>query len=162
MKAFAGEVEAIYSRLPELSFLSDRDEELFAPLFSICAVLAPARVDELRSDARGLCDAKATDAVDDSLSNRLLADIRALWPAGADAMLTEALIQALRSLMESPWAAEVEMTPRKLARLLRPYDVRPRTVRVQDGRGKGYAREDLEGAFARYLPPQTPETDLDP
>lgn len=150
--AFAGEVKATYSSLPELSFLSDRDEELFAPLFSICAVLAPTRVDQLKNDARALCEAKATDAVDDSLSNRLLADIRAVWPPGAGAMLTEALIQALGALPESPWAAEVKLTPRSLARRLRAFDVRPRTVRLENARGKGYVREELSKAFECYLP----------
>jgi hypothetical protein len=151
-KAFVGEIGVTYSSLPELSFLSDRDEELFAPLFSICAVLAPARVEELKQCAQKLCDAKAGDAMDDSLSMRLLADVRTVWPENTDAMLTEPLIQALRDLPESPWASEVELTYRKLARLLRGFDVRPRTVRIQDARGKGYVREELDMALNRYLP----------
>lgn len=67
VKALAEQIKATCSSLPELPFLSDRDEELFAPLFSVCAVLAPARVEELKKCARALCDSKAGDAVDDSL-----------------------------------------------------------------------------------------------
>jgi hypothetical protein len=152
-KAFASEITVTYSSLPELSFLSDRDEELFAPLFSICAVFAPGRVQELQRCARTLCDAKAGDSVDDSLSMRLLADVRTVWLRNSDAMLTEALIPALAALPESPWASEVELNPRKLARLLRAFDVRSRTVRVSGARGKGYVREELDRAFERYLSP---------
>jgi hypothetical protein len=98
VKAFAVEIKATYSGLPELSLLSDRDEELFAPLFSICAILAPARVEELSQCAQELCGAKAGDALDDSLSMRLLADVRTVWPGDAEVVLTELLILALRAV----------------------------------------------------------------
>jgi hypothetical protein len=157
VKSFASEIKATYASLPELAFLSDRDEELFAPLFSVCAVLAPARVKELERCARELCDAKAGDAVDDSLSTRLLADIRSVLPEDAEAMFSEALIEALCALPESPWAHEELMTPRSLARLLRGFDVRPRNVRIgdsqQEKQAKGYVRDELVKAFERYLPP---------
>src|SRR5262249_38631278 len=43
---------------------------------------------------------------------------------------------------------------RDLARHLKPFEVRPKDVRVPDGRkGKGYDRADFEDAFARYLQP---------
>jgi hypothetical protein len=153
VKRFTCEIGATYASLPDLTLLSDRDEELFAPLFSICAVLAPARVEELERCARKLCEAKAGDAVDDSLPVRLLADVRAVWPGEADAMLTKALIQALCALAESPWAEEVKLTDRSLAHLLRGFQVRSRDVRTKEGRGKGYLREELSKAFQRYLPP---------
>jgi hypothetical protein len=157
VKSFASEIAATYASLPELSFLSDRDEELFAPLFSVCAVLAPERVAELRECARKLCDTKTGDAVDDSLPMRVLADVRKVWPEDADAMFSEALLGALRALPESPWAEEVKLTPRSLARRLRGFDVRPRTVRVGEGQAKGYVREELVKAYERYLPPGEPK-----
>jgi hypothetical protein len=43
--------------------------------------------------------------------------------------------------------------PRTLARLLKPYRVKPRKVRLPDGSiRQGYHRDDLEDAFARWLP----------
>jgi hypothetical protein len=155
-KAFGSEIKAAYSDLPELSFLSDRDEELFAPLFSACAVLAPGRLEELESCARALCESKAGDALDDSLSLRLLSDVRAVWPRNQENVLSEGLMETLRALPESPWAAEVEINQRKLARLLKGFGVRPRTVRALDGRGKGYVLEELSVAFERYLPLEVP------
>jgi hypothetical protein len=155
VKRFGSEIAATYASLPELPFLSDRDEELFAPLFSVCAILAPARVNELEGCAQKLCDAKAGDAVEDSLPMRLLADVCGVWPGDAEAMLTEALIEALSALAESPWAEEVKLTPRSLARRLRGFQVSPRDVRTKAGRGKGYIRTELSKAFERYLPGET-------
>ena len=51
LKSCGGAIEATYASLPQLSFLSDRDEELFGPLFAVCAVLAPAKVGELNQCA---------------------------------------------------------------------------------------------------------------
>ena len=158
-KVFASVVVRTYSNLPDLGCLTDREEELFAPLFSLCAILSPARIQELENCAVALSEAKAGDAVDDALGLRLLADVRLLWPDRADAVLTERLLDGLRALSESPWAGEVELSPRKLARLLRGFDVRSRDVRTQEGRGKGYIRQELEGAFDRYLPADIPEID---
>jgi hypothetical protein len=42
---------------------------------------------------------------------------------------------------------------RTLARLLVPYDVRPRLMRFGDAVVRGYERADLADAFGRYLAP---------
>ncbi len=44
------------------------------------------------------------------------------------------------------------MTPTQLARLLRPFKIRPRTIRLGGDVRKGYRRADLGEAFSRYLP----------
>jgi hypothetical protein len=155
--AFTGNIQEQYSSPLELGFLSDRDEELFAPLFSICYVLAPDRLEELKECARALCNAKAGDAVDDSLPMHLLADIRRVWPKGADAMLTAMLIKALSSMDESLWADGLTLTPRYLARQLRGFEIYPRDVRTPS-RGKGYIREEMMRAFEHYLPADQPES----
>jgi hypothetical protein len=155
VKEFAAEIQRIYSNLPELSFLSDRDEELFTPLFAVCGVFAPGRVQELEKCAKVLCDAKGSDAVDDSLPLRLLADIRTIWPGRTEAILTEALIRLLKGVSEFAWNKECELNPRKLVRLLRGFGVRPRTVRVPEARGKGYIRAEFREAWTRYLPRNT-------
>jgi Protein of unknown function (DUF3631) len=41
---------------------------------------------------------------------------------------------------------------RKLAAMLRPYGVRPRSLRIDDKTPKGYRADDLRDAWARYLP----------
>src|SRR5262249_46847539 len=45
----------------------------------------------------------------------------------------------------------------RLARLLKPYGVKPATIKVPAGStAKGYHRADFEGAWERYLPPLSP------
>ena len=44
------------------------------------------------------------------------------------------------------------MDGRRLARFLKPYGIRPRTVRIGAATAKGYHREDLMDAWRRYLP----------
>ncbi|MFZ0963668.1 MAG: DUF3631 domain-containing protein [Terriglobia bacterium] len=162
VRVLGAEIKDAYSKLPELAFLRDRDEELFAPLFAICAILAPERIDNLKHSAQDLCNFKTNDAVDDSLPQRLLADIQKVWPEGTGAMLTESLLQMLRDLPESPWGGEAAMSPRSLARKLRAFEVRPRLVRLGEVRGRGYIREELDRAFRRYLSPTSPEVEFEP
>ena len=74
-------------------------------------------------------------------------------------MSTERLLELLHALEESPWGdlRGKPLDARGLARRLRPYEVRPTTIRVGDATPKGYRREDLADAWSRYLP-DTPET----
>ena len=44
------------------------------------------------------------------------------------------------------------MRPQDLAKILRPFSVVPKTVRLEDGTLKGYHPNDFEDSFARYLP----------
>ena len=49
--------------------------------------------------------------------------------------------------------ARKPITPNQLAKLLRRFDVSPRTIKLADGEtAKGYHREMFDDAFARYLP----------
>lgn len=154
VKAFAGEIAKTYSDLPDLAFLTDRDEELFSPLFALCAVLAPERVKELERSARSLSDLKAGDAIDDALPLKLLHDIRVIWPEGDGNALTKQVLVALADLEESPWKSDCALNPRKLARMLRPFDVYPRQVRTASGEGKGYCFGELQRAISRYPAPE--------
>jgi hypothetical protein len=147
------EIEANYEAL-DMDFLSDRDLESFEPLLSILAVADPSRFEELQRAAQTLTSGKAAADEDDSLSLRLLADVRAVWPRIERHVLSAELLQRLGRREESAWASENELSPRKLARMLKPYGAEANTVRTQKGRGRGYAREDIEDAFSRYLRPE--------
>jgi len=92
-----------------------------------------------------------------SLGIRLLADLRTVF-ADQQAMRTSTLLTALAELEESPWGdlRGKAIDARTLAKLLRPYAVQSRDVRVGDVVAKGYARADLADAWVRYLPPMPP------
>jgi hypothetical protein len=151
-------VREIYGSMDDLGFLADRESDLWMPLFAVCAVAVPERVDELKRCALGLCGAKSADDMDDSLALTLLTDVRNVWTFGIPHMMTASLIEALERLSDSPWAEpESKLTPRKLAGMLRPFGIVPRQVRIGALSNKGYQRADLESAFCRYLPAKSLE-----
>ena len=149
------QITAIYQNLPTLNFLTDREEELWQPLFAVGSLVCPDRLVELERAARRLSQGKAADDTDDSPALRLLADIRTLWPTQQAAIFTHELLAKLRKLETSPWNSELELSDRKLARMLRPFQISPRTVRIGQETAKGYVREELEAAWNRYVPAST-------
>jgi Protein of unknown function (DUF3631) len=73
-----------------------------------------------------------------SLGVRLLADIKTCFEAGVDKLTAEALLGWLHRLDEAQWS-DLHGKPldaRGLADRLRPYDVRPHTIRVGDKRSE--------------------------
>ena len=154
-------VRESYESMKDLEFLEDREADLWMPLFAVCGVAVPGRMDELKKYARSLCGAKAADDSEDSQALKLLADVRRVWPAGKPHMLTESLLRALQVLSDSPWAdMGAGFTPRKLATMLRPFGPAPRQVRVHGGAtAKGYLRAEFESAFSSYLPTADAESE---
>lgn len=139
--------------------VTDRPADVWAPLLAIADAAAgrwPAR-------ARDACRSMVLD--DDpgetSLSVQLLADLRTIFD-GADKLATEAILERLYKLDESPWASMPRtgkaLDARGLARFLRPYGVRSRDVRVGETVAKGYRAEDLADPWSRYLPPDKSAT----
>jgi len=153
----AGAVKATYEHMPDLGFLEDRDADLWMPLFAVCAVVAPARTEELKRCSMSLTGAKAADDLEDSLTLKLLADVRSVWPAAADRVPTSELLATLTAISDGPWSAP-ELTARTLAKMLRPFGVEARQIRTGEATCKGYLRAQLDEAFARYLPPEGTDT----
>jgi Protein of unknown function (DUF3631) len=74
---------------------------------------------------------------------------------GRDRIATADLLDALHGLDEAPWGDWYgrPLSARKLADKLRPYGVRPRTVRFDDdSTAKGFLREQFEAPWNRYTP----------
>lgn len=91
---------------------------------------------------------------EDSLSLKVLADIRTVWPEGQEGpercCFTKTLLERLKSLEESPWD-KYGLSPHKVARMLRPFEVESRDVRIGAEVLKGYEYRSLQAAFSRYL-----------
>jgi len=92
----------------------------------------------------------------------LLMDILYCFSVGkAERLFSRTLAQQLNYFSNRPWN---EMTRTKtkdalqgvtevwLARVLRPYGVRPSTTRIGEAVAKGYSMEDFEPVFQRYIP----------
>ena len=95
-------------------------------------------------------------AEDDSIGVKLLSDIRAIFAErGTDRLPSAGLCDALAALEDRPWVewkAGKPITPNGLSRLLKPFAVRPDTIRVgPDATAKGYSLAQFTEAFERYL-----------
>jgi uncharacterized protein DUF3631 len=154
IKAFAQEnretIKRAYEKL-DVDFLSDRELENFEPLLAILTVADASRLVELRKAAELLAAAKTDAAQDDSLSLRLLADIRTVWPESEGKIFTAELLAQLKAVEDGPWASDERFDARKLSRFLRPFGVTPQTVQIGRDNKKGYYREHIGAAFDRYL-----------
>jgi hypothetical protein len=70
-------------------------------------------------------------------------------------LFTRELVEGLNWRRDRPWAElrrGRDLTDMWLSQQLRPYGVKPRTMRIGEAMGKGYAMEDLLEVFRRYIP----------
>jgi len=85
----------------------------------------------------------------------LLRDIRAIFDdRKVDRLSSATLVSELTEIETSPWVEWKNgkpLTARGLAKLLRPFEIDPNSVRLGDKTPKGYLRSDFEDAFQRYL-----------
>jgi hypothetical protein len=89
----------------------------------------------------------------------LLTDLRELFadePRGA--LFTREILKSLHADETRPWPEwrnGKPITERQLAALLKPHEIKPKTVRRGVETEKGYRLDWFAGAFARYLPPRS-------
>jgi hypothetical protein len=74
-------------------------------------------------------------------------------------MTTQELLDGINGDEELPfggWRDGKGLDARGLAKLLKPYGIKPRSIRTGDGSGtpKGYRSDDMQDAWKRYLPPE--------
>ena len=127
--------------------LRNRAADNWRPLLGI----ADAAGDEWRQHAvtsiRALLGGEAADA---SQGEQLLADMREIF-GDKDRLKSSRVVTKLEGLEERPWPGK-SIDERQVAALLKPFGIRPKTIRVGDKTPRGYMREDFEDAWARsYL-----------
>jgi hypothetical protein len=138
--------------------LNDRAAEAWEPLLAI-ADLAGGRWPE---HARGAALALSADDEADEVSRgvQLLGAIRRAF-GSSEVIATVELLKAINENDELPfggWREGQGIDARIIARLLRPYAIKPTSVRVDDAHTpKGYRAVDFYDAWARYLPAHEPQ-----
>jgi hypothetical protein len=144
---------ALRSAEPQVPMaLDDRAADNWRPLLALADAaggLWPARAREVALLLSG-------DRGDEpGIGVTLLEDVRALFGT-CRVVASETMLEQLNGLPERPWATWTKqgkpMTQRHLATLLRPFGIRPGTVRIGEVTRKGYMLADFEDSFARYLP----------
>ena len=160
--------------------LGDRAADSWEPLIAIADAAGGTWPRRARDAAVTLSG--TNDAVEQSLSIKLLDDIRSLIVPDAkdhvaildDFIPTKQLLEKLKANDEWPWGDvhEVNLSARKLGILLKKYAIKPTTARPGPGTApiKGYHRQAFVTVAERYLDPVslvplepvTPVTTADP
>ena len=163
LAAWAESVAArVGDRWPDLpDGVDDRPADVWEPLVMV-ADLAGGDWPRLARDA---CTALVKGAREDDqgITTRLLADLQAVF-GDAEALWTETILDRLHKLEEAPWGDWYghPLNPRDLAKLLKPYGIKPGQVRKGEANRQGYPRPPLADAWTRYLPAQSPTTPTTP
>jgi hypothetical protein len=140
---------------PELpDVLDDRAQDAYEPLIAI----ADAAGGDWPARARTALTRLRIDSADhdDAAAARMLADIRTVFThVGEDRLFSKDLAHSLAQLEDAQWnpADARPPDPRTIARLLAPFGVRPRTIRIGDRTNSGYRREEFADSWRRYLSP---------
>jgi hypothetical protein len=74
---------------------------------------------------------------------------------GAEKLFTREVLDGLSCFESRPWHSMrrgKEMTEAWLAQRLRPYGIKPQTIRVGDDVGRGYVAADFTESLKRYVP----------
>jgi len=131
---------------------NDRARNNWAPLFRISAILGgpwPERV-----SAAYLAKEAGDDDRDETAGVMALRDVMAVFEDDAvDRIQSSVLVASLNEMPDRPWPEwrhGKSMTANSMARLLKPFGVRPRDLRFGTKNTKGYERTPVEAAFQRY------------
>jgi hypothetical protein len=152
--------DSLLAHEPEMpEGVNDRAADNWEPLLTLAEVAGGVWTARGRAAAVAVLRAAAED--EGSLSMKLLADIRDVFDGSAGAfaplekLASAALVDRLVQLDESPWAELPKtgraLNQRGLARWLRPYEIRPHVVRIDEHTPRGFERADFEDAWERYL-----------
>jgi putative DNA primase/helicase len=133
--------------------VNDRATDNWRPLLQIAHACAN---EQAALEAMHYIEAHNADEDRDALGTQALADLQALFSTTAeDSLSTTTILENLLSLDERPWAdyrSGNAISAQQLARLLKPYGVRPRQIKRYNTNLRGYRRDELEDSFRRYLP----------
>jgi hypothetical protein len=145
-----------HPELPEC--LSDRQQDGAEPLLAIADAAGDDWPSQGRAALAELCS--SNNAADESLGVSLLSDIRDIFSeTDAEELSSRELVGALSKLDGRPWPAldySGPITPNVLARILAPFDIFPRNLRIGSSVVKGYRRACFSDGWNRYLTPLAP------
>lgn len=151
-------LKAADPEMPELA--SHRAADNWRPLIAI----ADAAGGDWPKLARGAAEAlSGTGSDDSSVRVQLLSDIRQIFEEKeAERLFSSEIVEALNVLEDRPWPEwrrGLPLTPAGLARLLKPFHLKPKKLRLGSEAKQGYEIEEFSDAFGRYLPskPEHPE-----
>ena len=136
--------------------LEDRPGDNWTPLIAVADIVGGEWPQKARKAALQLSVSNEDDEIP---SVQLLADIQDLFQRrGIDRIPSTELAKYLSGMEERPWPEFKKgnpITTRQIARLLKRFGIKPKTIRTSEGTPKGYSADDLKDVFSRYTPPQS-------
>lgn len=147
------ELESADPELPDQ--LNDRAREVWEPLLAIADAAGGTWSSRAREAAMALSGTREDDEEHHGIE--LLRHLRELFDRNPDPVMGSAqLARALTDRDEWPWAGwrgrgGAGLRAYDLARLLRPFRIRPKTVRLGPSTFKGYHRRQFEPTWEKYL-----------
>jgi Protein of unknown function (DUF3631) len=142
----ADRLEKAEPKMPE--GIEDRAEDAWEPLLAIADEAGGDWPERARAACLALVSVNETSEAD-SLSIKLLSDTNDIFVfKGMPFLSSNALVEALRAIKESPWET-FDLTANGLAHRLKGYGIRPGPDTT--GRVRGYRLEWFEDTFERYL-----------
>lgn len=131
---------------------NDRAVDNWTPLYKIAEIIGgdwPSRCEEAYI--------KLTEPLEEELPTQLLTDIRGIFDNHPeDKISSNELVNKLIEDETRPWKVfegGKPITANKVARILNPYKIRPKTIRLNNKTPKGYEKHQFTDAFERYLSP---------
>ncbi len=128
---------------------NDRMTDNWTPLSAISDVAGGDWPELIRKSILGMLD-----GTDDSIGPKLLKDIQDIFKFH-QRIFSDDLVEALKDQKESPWCdwnRGKGLTQNGLARLLKPFSIKSKNMRIGDKQRKGYSAECFVDAFKRYIP----------
>lgn len=131
---------------------NDRASDNWFPLLAI----ADALDGDWPKLARDAMNSLTNVEEDESAGVVLLEDIEGIFEAKKTGEITSAdLVSALVGIEDSPWPEwnrGKPIMPRQVARLLKPFEIKPDSLRIGKVTLKGYKKSQFADASSRYLP----------
>ena len=124
---------------------------MWEPLLAIADLAGEDWPTRARRAATALSAQVSVD--DDTVSVPLLQDVRQVFTE--ETIGSADLVHRLVSLEDRPWAdwrGGRPITQSRVARLLRPFGIRPLKLRFREKTANGYTRRMFEDPWSRYLP----------
>jgi len=149
-----GAVDGLRDAVPELpNELGDRAADAWEALFAIADLAGGEWPSRSRAAAIELSATPENDEA--GRGTQLLTGVRVALE-DREVITTAELLAAINGDDDLPfgaWRDGKGLDARTLARLVKPYGLKPRTVRIGQETAKGYHAADFADVFARYLPP---------
>jgi len=132
--------------------LHDRAGDIWEPLLALAEIAGADWPERARQSAIGLTNS----AQENCPIGTLLLDAYVLFSeAKVERIFSRDMAGKLNCYSNRPWKEGIKgklVTDTWLAKLLRPYGIRPSTMRIGEEVGRGYEAEDFVQAIQRYVP----------